>query len=158
MGAFWGMIYLMLFKSKGGEEMIYLERKVAGQSPNRASTSDEDFAVQLEEIGYIRLTKKQVFCQRSEEGRQAEECQRLAAYLRRALSPKGFDAVMEYLDRNQVGTLRVDATANETTVWVRIYRERYPLVTDVELSEDGQEMIIKSLVRESTLAIEGERL
>lgn len=43
--------------------MIHLRRKVEGRPPDRASTNNEDFTQQLEEQGYERLTKGQLFCQ-----------------------------------------------------------------------------------------------
>jgi len=84
----------------------------------------------------------------SEEEHWTEERHRLVAYLGKALSPGGFEVVMRWLGQNEVGKLRVDATANETIVWAQIYREQYPLLTGVELSGEGEQMNVKSLVRE----------
>ena len=94
----------------------------------------------------------------SEEEHWTEERHGLVAYLEKALSPGGFEAVMRWLDQNEVGKLRVDVTANETIVWAQIYREQYPLLTDVELSGDGEQMIIKTLVRELGPHVEFEEI
>lgn len=42
--------------------MIYLTRENEGSAPNWASTNDEDYATQLEKLGFVRLTRRQELC------------------------------------------------------------------------------------------------
>ena len=57
--------------------------------------------------------------------------------------------MLNYLDEHKVGTVRIDITPEETSVWVLIRREQYPLLTSIELSA-RHEMTIKSVSRDES--------